>query len=73
MSDEADLDALIAKIHTDLRTRRRPPTRIGRLRAALGRGRVAARAHVERIAAKWLVPAGIVIAVGLAVVLSGRG
>jgi hypothetical protein len=73
VSDEADFDALIAKIHSDLRTGRRPPRRTDRLRAALRRlrGGPGTRPRIAAWASRWMVPAAIFAVVGIAVVLSG--
>ncbi len=78
VSDEADLDALIARIQSDLRSGRHPAERSSRdhelrLRSALRaiRGRTNRRTILLNAASRWLVPALIVLVVAAAVLLSG--
>jgi hypothetical protein len=78
VSDEADLDALIARIQSDLRSGRHPsqrpaPGRDTQIRLALRRirGGPNRRAALLEHAARWLVPSMIVAVVAAGVLLFG--
>lgn len=78
VSDEADLDALIARIHSDLRLGRHPgraprhdvDTRLHAVRPG-GRRRLMSRTALRQRAKALLVPAMIVAVVAAAVLLLG--
>lgn len=68
--EEADLDALVRRIQSDLRSGRTPPkparsAKDMRFRTELReiRGRSATRADMARMAARWLVPVLIFLVV----------
>ena len=79
MRDEADLDALITRIQSDLRAGRSPGStrtaeRDGRFRTELRRirGRSLRRSDVAHLVARWLVPVMIFATVLIATLLFDR-